>query len=228
VKISAGNLVKGINDFIFEWQKTGLVSDSRIHNAYRRSSGVTEITWGDDGYVLTDDRFASLNEYINLVEARQYSILLSEGDILQFSFSLKRDQVVKHRLCWYPCPIRLSRDDIENSSLIDAILEKMNNGDFDDFFCKTPLRFDFDPDNSSEEHPEVHLHMISEDCRLPVKTPLCLRKFIEFISDNFYSEVAEILKLNEKAITWDGGDKLTEKQKAKMHINSFPSLIEKE
>lgn len=223
MKVSAGKLVKGINEFIFEWQKAGLVSDSRNHNAYRRAGGVHEVTWGDDGYVLKGDQFASFNEYINLVENRQYSMLLAEGDILQFSFSLNRDVIVGHRLCWHPCPVKLTRDEIENSSLVDAILERMSNGDLKDFYSKSPMRFDFDPIGASEQHPEVHLHLISEDCRLPVKTPLCLRKFIDFITENFYSDTSEILRLNQKAVSWDGADKLTRDQRSRLHLNVFPN-----
>jgi hypothetical protein len=224
VKISVGNLVKGLNTFIFEWQKAGLVADSRQHNAYTRARGIVEVTWGDDGYVLKDDQFASLNEYINLVESRQYSMLLSEGDMLQFSFSLDRSTVVRHRLCWYPCPIKLTRDEIENSSLIDAMLERMANGDLEDFYSKSPIRFDFDPADGSEDHPVVHLHMISEECRIPVKSPLCLRRFVDFIAENFYSDIEEIRRLNQNAVTWIGTDTLTDHQKSKLHVNSFPAI----
>lgn len=224
MKIAVGKLVKGVNDLIFEWQKAGLVSDSRIHSAFRRAGGLCEVTWGDDGYVLKDDKFASLNEYINLVDNRQYSMLLSEGDMLQFSFTLNRDEVVKHRLCWYPCPLSLSREEVENSGLTDAIIERMSSGCFEDFYSKSPLRFDFDPVNSSEDHPEVHLHMVSEDCRIPVKTPLCLKKFLDFIVENFYSNSKELLKLNESATSWGEVDKLTAIQKSKFHINRFSSI----
>lgn len=223
MKISAGNLVKGINDFIFEWQKSGLVADSRMHDTYRRAGGVIDVTWGNDGYVLKDDKFASLHEYLNLIENRQYSMLLSEGDMFQFSFSLERGLVVKHRLCWYPCPVKVSREEIETSSLVDAILERMGSGTFDDLYCRTPIRFDFDSKQSSENHPAVHLHMNSEDCRIPVKTPLCLRSFIDFVLENFYSSIEGIGSLNKNAVTWPSVDLLTPGQKARLHINTFPA-----
>lgn len=223
-KVGVATLVKGINDFIFEWQKLGLVADSRQHSAYRRAGGVTEITWGDDGYVLKDDQFASLLEYINLVENRQYSMLLPEGDMFQFSFSVSRDVLVKHRLCWYPCPIKLSPDEVENSSVVEAILERMGRGDIEGFYAKSPVRFDYDPLSVAEDHPEVHLHLISEDCRIPVKSPLCLKKFIQFIMENFYRDLSGLSRLSQNTITWRGRDSLSHAQKSKLHLNEFPEL----
>lgn len=221
MKISPGKLVSGINDFIFEWKKLGIVSDSRLHSSFKKSGSLIEVSWANDGYVLKDEQFASLSEYINLVENRQYSLLMDRGDMFQISFTLNRDQLVKHRLCWYPCPIRLSRDEIENSNVVDAIVERMNNAEVKDFYSKSPIRFDFDPKGATEKHPVSHLHLISEDCRIPVKTPLCLRKFMDFVTSNFYTDLEEICKLNNSTITWNRIDSLTAGQKKKLHLNIF-------
>ena len=220
MKITPINLAKGVNDLIFRWQSIGLVSDSRQHKVYQRSAGLNEVTWGNDGYVLKGNSFASLQEYIDLVDSRQYSALMTNGDLFQISFSLKRNEIVKHRLCWYPCPIKLDQED-SDCGVIEAILDRMSSARFDDFLSRSPIRFDYDDNSFSEFHPKSHMHMISENCRIPVKTPLCLRMFSDFIFSNFYSDAADLENLNKDATTWTAIDCLTEGQKYRMHLNIF-------
>lgn len=224
MNISADKIAKGINDFIFELNKAGLILDSRFHQQFTKSQNSIDVTWGNDGYVLKDNNFASIDEYLNLLEARQYSILLPEGDFFQISFSVQRNKIVKHRLCWYPCPIKVTSEEVGSLGVLDAVLDKIENADFIDFLSKSPVRFDFDPNSKSIDHPEVHMHLSMEDCRIPVKTPLCLRKFLHFIFKNFYADVKEITPLIEEAITWPGKDLLDNQHKELMHINIFQGI----
>lgn len=224
MRITPDKLASEINDFLFRWQEAGIISDSRYHKCFNKSGENTEVTWGNDGYILKDNNFASLAEYISLVENRQYSALLSGGDLLQISFTTNRDSVVKHRLCWYPCPVNISRDAIENSSVVDAILEVMSNADLDGFHSKSPIRFDFDPNGATEEHPEVHLHMISEDCRIAVKGPLCLKRFTDFVIKHFYGNSQQLKELNAKSASWHVPDRLTPNQKKYLHLNFFEGI----
>ncbi len=218
------NLVSWINDLTYLWQQAGLVLDSRAHSAYRKPNDTLEVTWGNDGYVLHKEKFCSLSEYAALLENRQYSLLLSDGAIFQFSFSVRKNKIIKHRLCWYPAPIDLDSTDLELESISDKILEHMNNGDLEKFTLKSPIRFDFSDTDATDEHPAVHMHMSVESCRIPVRTPLCLQKFLKFIVENFYPELPPDSSLITQAKTFRGKDKLTEIQKRKMHINIISDL----
>lgn len=214
-------LATAIDDLIFAWQKHELVLDSRKHKIYRKGNGINEVTWGNDGYILKDEKFCSLSEYAALLENRQYSMLLSDGSLFQFSFSFSRELIVKHRLCWYPAPIAISPQELETSDIQELILNNMKDANLENFLSRSPIRFDYSESDGSDDHPEVHLHVSVESCRIPVRTPLCLNKFLMFVVENFYPELPRDSPLTRQAKTWAGKDTLTASQKAKMHINIF-------
>ncbi|BBC40543.1 DUF2290 domain-containing protein [Photobacterium damselae subsp. piscicida] len=152
-------LVEAINGLILKWQLRGLVHDSRNHGVFRKSGGLKEVSWGNDGFILKDEAFSSISEYCNLVENRQYSMLLNDGSLFQISYTLERQTIVKHRLCWYPCPVSVDSSDLDLNNITDIILDKMSSGDLDSFRSRSPLRFDYAPQQASEDHPTVHMHL---------------------------------------------------------------------
>jgi len=222
--ITPQKLINNINDLIYECQKSGLVFDSRNHQIFRKSNGVLEVTWGNDGYILKDQPFSTIAEYCALIENKQYSMLLNDGSFFQISYSFKRGDVIKHRLCWYPAPIKVSADELEHEDISDMVLSKMSAFNIESFKSRSPLRFDFAPDQKTEEHPEVHLHISEENCRIPVRAPLCLRKFIFFIVDNFYNDIKGKESLYTTASSWVGNDTLTKGQKTNHHLNIFEAI----
>lgn len=219
MKISSKVLLSSINKMIFEWQKCGLVLSSRNHRAFPKADGTHEVTWGNDGFILKNESFASLEEYCALVENRQYSMLLMDGSFFQLSFTLKRDRIIKHRLCWYPSPLVFENFVAESVDLISVILDTIDGGDIGKFKLRSPVRFDYSPTDARIDHPAVHLHICNESCRIPVKTPLCLRKFMQFIVENFYEEILPNSALHKDTKTWRGKDLLTEEQKTKFHLH---------
>lgn len=217
--IQPEDLISAINQLIFEWQKSGFIIDSRNHQAYQKSNGLVEVTWGNDGYVLKENDFSTLSEYCSLIENRQYSMLLVDGSFFQISYGLRKREVVRHRLCWYPSPIKFADDLMDSGGIIDAVLDKMAKGDTSFFQSRSPLRFDFSPDDASDLHPEVHLHIGHEDCRIPVKSALSLRAFMMFVVENFYVDISTSSRLHREALNWFCGDKLTHNQRQRIHFN---------
>lgn len=217
-------LIGSINRLVFEWQKRGLAIDSRNHHAYQRANGISEVTWGNDGYVLKDNAFSSLSEYCSLIENQQYSMLLSDGAFFQISYQIHRQEVVSHRLCWYPSPIELP-EYFEREEIVEIVLNKMSSGDLDDFKSRSPLRFDYAPSQAAEDHPHTHFHIGHEDCRIPVKSALSLRSFISFIANNFYPDLAVNPKMHDEVANWFCDDNLTQLQKERFHINIIPPNV---
>ena len=216
--MTSEQLIASINQLVFDWQKCGLVLDSRNHHAYQRANGVVEVTWGNDGFVLKDNVFASLEEYCSLIESKQYSILLTDGSMLQLSYKFNRRVIIGHRLCWYPAPIELN-EDIDIYSIIDYVLERMATGDTQFFRARSPIRFDYAPEQAKEEHPVTHLHIGHEDCRIPVKSSLSIKSFMTFIVENFYPEIKENQALYGSTAHWFSGDDLTDGQRFRHHLN---------
>src|SRR5579883_2178720 len=60
--------------------------------------------------LFADQHFASLSEYRTFVEGRHYTCLLNEGSLIQISFDFRRNEMVAHRFCFYPCPLEFPED----------------------------------------------------------------------------------------------------------------------
>jgi len=54
---------------------------------------------------------------------------------------------------------------------------------------RTPLRFEYDPNNASDGHPICHAHFLWSHCRCSVVAPLSLGHFVKFIFHHFYPEL---------------------------------------
>lgn len=224
MSISANNIVQSINSLSFELLKAGIIVESREHSIVTLSGSKTRISWGQDGYILVHNGFASLQEYIDLVDNRQYSMLFEDGSFAQISYELKRSNLTKHRLCWYPCPLHLERDEWQERGLTDVILDKIHDADLDVFRSRTPLRFDYDPDAQLPGHPSVHLHLNEEECRIPVKSPISLRRFFDFINTHFLESIISPEILKQNAFSWQLGDKLTADERADLHFSYIENI----
>jgi hypothetical protein len=116
--------------------------------------------------------------------------------------------LIKHRNCFYPCPLIIDSSDIEDIQpgddfvalfdlLLDQEIRTLQSGiSISDFTnlqhasrLSTPLRFDFDSEAQTTTHPASHLHIIDEDCRWPVFGPIGVGHFIRFIFHHFYPKL---------------------------------------
>lgn len=89
------------------------------------------------------------------------------------------------------------------------------------FYHRSPIRFDFDimPSDKKDMHPDVHLHISMENCRIPVEGPLCIREFMKFIVENFYPDIPVDGSLVNGLPSWNCNDMLTNFHKSKLHFN---------
>ncbi|EAA9319090.1 DUF2290 domain-containing protein [Salmonella enterica] len=230
-------MVGHLNKLCFEWDKAGLTLGSNRSCVRQMKGGKVLISWDSENIVFKDNEFSSLAEYITLLSCSQYTLVLFDGSLLQLSYTLDRNEVIGHRLCWYPSPIDVSGiEDIDDIIMrlqtllvesCDVLEEHITNPNasypinLKGIFNRSPLRFDFSvmPDEQKDAHPDVHLHISHEDCRIPVKTPLCIRMFMRFIVENFYSNIPVEGVLVNGLPTWDNNEMLTQHHKGKIHFN---------
>ena len=59
---------------------------------------------------------------------------------------------------------------------------------------RSPIRFDYDPKNSADNHPASHLTVNETCCRVPLKAHMDAKRFIDFVFTNFYPHVWDQLK----------------------------------
>jgi hypothetical protein len=189
----------------------------------QKSKNLSEVTWA--GYKLPEVYipFATIAEYRWLIQERQYNHLLFDGSLLQIAYTFRRNSLVKHRLCFYPCPLYFKPEELnlyqeEGYGLLDIV----DDFDFETFQSRlrlqSPLRFDFDPSSISPEHPASHLHLSRDDCRIPVFAPLSVGHFIQFVLRHFYLEQWQS---NELLHNWPREKlkaTLTECEKKQLHL----------
>ena len=184
MKVAAEVVRRTIDELSLGLLESGIAIDMNKAVCRGQPDGKTLVTWASNGIAtpLTDLPFATLGEYLQLVSARQFSVLLSDGALLQISYTVQGDDVIDHRLCWYPCPADLREEDLE----LAPIEEIVSSTPVGDVKCRGPIRFDFKAGQNVEGHSPSHLHLSDGECRIPVRGPLDLATFSSFIIANFY------------------------------------------
>lgn len=128
--------------------------------------------------------------YAQCINERAFNFKLLDGAIVQFMYTCSRNEILKHRLAFYPNPNSDKfQDDPEN-------FESEHYGDelFAEVYEKRalvfPIRFDFDIDEKfyiEHDHSYSHLTLGNyKNCRVPVSKPITPNKFILFILRSFY------------------------------------------
>jgi hypothetical protein len=190
--------------------------------------------------LLSREEMGSLSEYRKLISEGQYTCLLNEGSLIQVSFDFRRDEMVAHRLCFYPCPLDLlentfPRDFEEWNELLEAELKVQlislddqslaeNSEDEDrghpmkagSLRFRSPLRFDFDSRNDETTDPASHLHVNGGEARIPVYAAVSVGLFLTFIISQYYPDYRRVLRqfpidFCERSISHD--------QQRQLHLN---------
>lgn len=179
--------------------KSKLAIDSNVHVLAQSKGGVI-VSWSND--VQMSDLFengSTLQEYVALIQRRWFSVLLIDGAILQISYTLAGDEIQKHRLCYYPCPIRFELRELEDFT-IQQLVGVLNASEFRERLrLEGPLRFDYDIHATKPDHPASHLTFSRATCRIPVSAPLSVGHFVRFLFSHFYPEY---WKDSEALRTW--------------------------
>jgi hypothetical protein len=181
-----------IDRLIAELLSTGLAMDSNPSTVASPERNLRIATWVRYR-PTTELAFTTVEEYRWFVENRQYNLILFDGSLLQITYKFRRRELVEHRLCYYPCPFHLDREEWEmyqemGLGLLD-LLEDFSLEEFQGHLrLRSPIRFDFDLQRAGENHPASHLHLGQQHCRIPVFAPLSIGHFIRFVFGNFYPD----------------------------------------
>lgn len=133
--------------------------------------------------------------YEHMSSNRQFNFKFLDGGLVQLLYCFDdKNELVKHRLCYFPSPnfeaFQNEPDLYMDESIYysDVILKSI---------LPVPIRFDFDPENFKEmDHPSTHLSLGQyKNCRIPIVAPICPANFINFILRSFYCTAAIELPL---------------------------------
>lgn len=156
--------------------------------------------------------------------------MLQDDALIQTSYDVRDDEVVAHRLCYYPCPFDLTEWDVGSAGGVLDAVEMLTdsvadgNDDLQLVRFQGPVRFGFDIRDRRPVHECSHLHLASADCRLPVFGPVSAGQFFRFLLRSFYLLV---WLDNEEAQGWSTdhlGQNLSEESRTDMFMERHDRL----
>lgn len=175
-----------IDGLISELIGKGICNDSNF-SAIRPSGSKVDITFSGSEHVsiaLGDIKYTEI--YLELADKRSYNMRLVDGALLQMMYRVEGDELIQHRLAFYPSPSLLPFQDDPDAYMRDELFIEIVQRRIVPF----PLRFDFDAREGvyiDVAHPKSHLTLGDvKRCRIPVSAPLTPRWFVEFVLRNFY------------------------------------------
>lgn len=181
------SIKKDIDGLIAELIKKGICDDFNFSAIRLFDSNMADITFsGSEHISIGLGNFEYAGIYQELTDKRSYNMKLIDGALLQIMYRLDDNELLQHRLAFYPSPTLLPFQDDPNIYMRDELFAEIVNRRIVPF----PLRFDFDGREGVHidvAHAKSHLTLgDAKGCRIPVSAPLTPRWFIEFILRNFY------------------------------------------
>ena len=165
--------------------------------------GRTRLTW-PEGSPVYESHTMSAENYVAMMSAGAYSAVLNDGAMLQISFDFLGGDMVGHRLAYLPCPYRLDHNIHSELGTLGAIAF-MRLDESQTMILRGPVRFDYDPDNASLDHPESHMTIGVDSCRIPITRPITLGHFVRFVFRHFYPYLH---RAHDVLATWRIGEGL--------------------
>lgn len=169
--------------------ETGLCDDQNFPSMIKRGCDIEEIgiTAADNSLFLKSISYSEM--YCELVRKKIYNVKLIDGALLYMLYRFENDQLLAHRLSYFPAPDLESFQNEPELYLEDEIYIDI----LDKRIVTVPIRFDFDRSEGTYkpvEHPISHLTLGQyEHCRIPVSTAVTPYQFVTFIIRNFYHTV---------------------------------------
>ena len=156
----------------------------------RYESGLTVVGSSRTSGTANAASFATIDDYLGALRRRDFGCVLLDGALLQFLYVFRGAALTKHRLAYYPCPVRIPTDEVASGFALDELVELYLEAEWREAIrLRPPLRFDFDPAAVSPGHPASHLHIGHDDCRVPVFGALSIGHFVRLVFRHFYPEV---------------------------------------
>ena len=141
--------------------------------------------------------YSTLEHYQAILDLRDFCFCFSDGGLVQIRYEIQDRAIIRHRLCYFPCPFSFTYEDSEGISLAELpylfSAEELRTR----LRLATPIRFDFDAEFTDGHHAHSHFSINKESCRVPAYGPVSLGHFLRFVLRYFYE--TEFVGLGE----WD-------------------------
>lgn len=142
-----------------------------------------------------------------LLEKQEYNILMYDKGVIQFELIIENGEIIKERFIYIN-----KQNGLYDIDQIKEFESDENNIDWYKEISGIPvlIRMDYDKEYELDDiHPTSHFTISNcECCRIPMKGPMSISKFVNFILNMFYNEnVDEIKTKYDKAETLKTVDK---------------------
>ncbi|NES21651.1 MAG: DUF2290 domain-containing protein [Symploca sp. SIO3E6] len=182
-----------------ELLNSGLGIDQNIPVIYDLNKDETLVTWASSQNTPNFSAYPihTVEEYLSFIRARQFSVILFDGSLFQITYGFKGNNIVKHRLCFCPCPFEEVAEMLAEGEALLDVIELFISGEGEKALLQyesskmrlqSSIRFDYDEKSFTENHPASHLTLSNTECRIPVFAPLSIGHFIQFIFRHFFSK----------------------------------------
>lgn len=215
-------LCRRVTGFGFELLANDFALDARQHKVDRLSASQKALMWVRNPLnSLMSGNPARLVDYLTILENQEYSYLMRDGGVFQISYVFNGAEIERHRLCFHPCPFAITSRDIRNfeGGLLELIQHSFMDRLEDNVLMRTPIRFDFAPDQAAASHPASHITLNDPSCRVPARCPLAFDTFMKFILENFYSDVWEHPKIREALVFRQEVECLSQHDRTRAHLS---------
>lgn len=185
------------------------------------SRTLNAISWasGSGSGFLSHRGDPTVQQYHQWILEGQYSAILIDGSLLQITYDFESGDVCGHRLAYVPCPFDFESTFLEDWTPGDAVeiymLEHLA-----DVRLRSPVRFDYAPNEAKPGHPASHLTINSASCRIACASPIRVGRFVDFIFRHFYPDLHSMHTNYFSAITSSplGSDCISEEDALGLHI----------
>lgn len=197
--MSAVTFARLIDEFCVKCLETGIALNISSHVARPMGDKKFSVKWAPvqpREYRRPLD--LDLQEYLDCLRHGDFSLLLEDGGLLQVSATFHGNEVAESRYYYIPCPVRFDRTELEVGSEIyplEDFIDELSPEDLKARLCiRAPFRFELDPKNEGEDHPQTHVHIGPSSSRIPVALSMCWNSFSRFIFKNFYPEKFHLIE----------------------------------
>lgn len=220
-----GDVVAVLNRFLFYGYEKQIFEAVEVHTI---TEGDGLISLGPRCKIgMIENGGISIDEYLELLDNNRYSAVFDNGDIVCIECRFDGGHLSSHRYIYIPCPFstRTVSSKPKHATLSEWLRGSAELEPRESFRSRGSFRFDCDraPPRDGDPHPISHLTFSTGGCRIPVRGPLQITSFFNFVFDNFFRDyrpvwlsVAPYLKLKEDEIT------ITRDESALHHFNWEP------